>query len=233
MEVTGTDLVPASSVVRLPSPRIPLALAAVLAIVAIVLAVVGLGEPALALPSAGAVSVAGADPAAAVPIVLDLTAPVAVTAAVPGFPDTATLAVGVLDVPVTSTDGPLVIENGIGVATLPPIGSQYLMAGELTGTLTLSQAGQPTQTWTFPVNTVQPATTTVGATVFAGVLGAAVVGGLWLLSDRPLDATTLTVCAVTAAAAGAAAVGAARIGRRRRSRRAHRGTRATEQQQQR
>lgn len=267
-DVAGADLVNVRTVVHLPSPRVPLVIAAALAVITVLLALLGLGSPPVDVPPVGAVTVAGVDPAGGAPVPLDLTVPVPVTVTVTvtggaGLADAATLALDVLDIPVKNTDAaPLVNQGGAAVATLPPLGGQYVVAGTLTGTLTLLQAGQVIETWTFPVRTTQPATTTaaavglaalvlfaiaylesflrslrrgrgritgiIGATVTAGVLGAAVVGALWILTARPPTTTTVVVCAAVAAGAGAAAaVGAARIGRRRRYRRTHRNTRST------
>ncbi|ABG94991.1 possible protein kinase [Rhodococcus jostii RHA1] len=262
-DVSGADLVNVRTVVNLPSPRVPLVIAAALTAITVLVALLGLGSPPVDVPPVGVVTVAGVDPAGGAPVPLDLTVPVSVTVAGAGLADTATLALDVLDIPVKNTGAaPLINQGGAAVATLPPPGGQYFVAGTLTGTLTLLQAGQVIDTWTFPVRTTQPATTTAaavglaaltlfavaylesflrslrrgrsritgitGATVTAGVLGAAVVGALWILTARLPTTTTVVACAAVAAAAGAAAaVGAARIGRRRRYRRTHRSTRST------
>ncbi|MCZ4588211.1 protein kinase [Rhodococcus opacus] len=261
-DVSGADLVNVRTVVKLPSPRIPLLIAAALAAITVLVALLGLGSPPIDVPPVGAVTVAGADPAGGAPVPLDLTAPIPVTVAGAGLADAATLALDVLDIPVKNTAAaPLINQGGAAAATLPPLGGQYFVAGTLTGTLTLLQAGQVLETWTFPVRTTQPATTTaaavglaalalfavaylesflrslrrgrgritgiLGAAVTAGVLGAVIVGALWILTARPPTTTTVVVCAAVAAGAGvAAAIGAARIGRRRRYRRTHRNTRS-------
>ncbi|EID79767.1 MULTISPECIES: serine/threonine-protein kinase [Rhodococcus] len=168
-DVSDTDLVPVRTVVEIPPARVPLLIAAGLAVAAIGVALLGLGAPVDGqTPPPGRVSIAGIDPAVAEPVV-DLTEPLTVAIAGPVPADTAFVTLGVLDREVKTQSAPLLPAPDGAVATLPPLGGGYVAAGEFTGELSLMQAGQVTDTWRFPVDTTQPATTTAVAVGVAAV----------------------------------------------------------------
>lgn len=171
VDVADSDLVPVKSVVDVPSPRVPLLVAAVLAVLAVAVALLGLGAPGGPVPPPGTLTVAGVDPAAAAPVPLDLTEPFPVTVAGPVSADAVSVTLDVLGRPVKQHQTAPLLPAGPGAAaTVPPLGGGYLVAGELTGELSLLQAGQVTQTWRFPVRTEQSAITTAVAVGVALVL---------------------------------------------------------------
>lgn len=169
VDIADTDLVPVRSVFTVPPAKVPLLVSAGLAALALLVAVVGLGSPAVTLPPPGAVTVAAADPAVVEPVALDLAAPVPVAVAAPVVADTATVTLSVLGIPVARRNAPLV--PGVPASALvPALGGGYLVAGALTGDVTLSQGGQDVQSWSFPVRTTQRAITTAVAVATVAVL---------------------------------------------------------------
>ncbi|MFC9760506.1 serine/threonine-protein kinase [Rhodococcus jostii] len=161
VDVADTDLVPVRTVVEVPPPRVPLLVAAVLALVAIMVALIGLGNPVGGdPPPPGTLSVAGVDPALVTPVAVDLTQPLTVASAAPAGADAVTVTLKVLGRAVKSQSAPLIPGAGNVSATVAPLGGGYLVAGDLTGDVALTQAGQTVQAWEFPVETTQPATTT-------------------------------------------------------------------------
>ncbi|GAA4485606.1 hypothetical protein GCM10023094_40670 [Rhodococcus olei] len=169
VDVANTDLVPVRSVFTVPPAKVPVLVSVGLAVLALLVAVVGLGSPAVSPPPPGAVTVAGADPAVVDPVPLDLAATAPVTVAAPVAGDTATVTLSVLGIPVARRSAPL-IPGAPAVATVPALGGGYLVAGDLTGEVALSQGGQSTQSWSFPVRTTQRAITTAVAVATAAVL---------------------------------------------------------------
>ncbi|WP_446226141.1 protein kinase domain-containing protein [Nocardia sp. IBHARD005] len=163
-EVVEADLVPVKEVIKLPSPRIPLLIAAGLALIALAVSLIGVGSPSTGgtLPP-GAATVGGVDPAAGEQIPIDLNQPVVVTAVGPSSAATAELRLKVLGATVAEQSAPLVPEPGRSVATLPALGGQHLVAGEVTGELVVTEPGVPPSTSSFPVNTAQPALPTAAA----------------------------------------------------------------------
>ncbi|WP_431963176.1 protein kinase domain-containing protein [Nocardia sp. bgisy134] len=170
-DVAEADLIPVKEVVKLRSPRVPLLTAAGLTLIALAVAVIGLGSPSTGgtLPP-GAATVGGVDPASGEKIEIDLNQPVVVSAAGPPSATTAELRLKALGATVAQQSAPLVPESGRSVATLPPLGGRYLLAGELTGELALTEAGVPPATSSFPVRTTQPAISTAAAVGVAALI---------------------------------------------------------------
>ncbi|SEL59183.1 serine/threonine-protein kinase [Rhodococcus maanshanensis] len=165
IDVADADLVPVRSVVDIPSPRVPYRIAAALAAVTIAVALLGLGSAVGGeTPPPGTVTVAGVDPGTVDPVRVDLVQPVPVSAAGPVPADSVSMTLKALGQPVKQVrTAPLAPVDGGVAATLPSLGGQYLVAGELTGELSFLQAGRVTQTWQFPVRTEQSALTTAAA----------------------------------------------------------------------
>ncbi|MFF0607624.1 protein kinase [Nocardia tengchongensis] len=153
-EVARADLVPVQRVVTLPSPRVPFLVAALLAVVTGGVAVLGIGVAERSAPPVGMVRIGGVDPAAET-VVLDLSKPVPVTVS-GGAADGAKLSVKVLGVRAGGESAELA--SGAGELAAPV--NRYVLAGRLTGELSLSRNGSETADYTFGVRTRQPATTT-------------------------------------------------------------------------
>ncbi|MFE2959299.1 serine/threonine-protein kinase [Nocardia tengchongensis] len=153
-EVARADLVPVHKVVTLPSPRVPFLVAALLAVVTGGVAVLGIGVAERSAPPVGMVRIGGVDPAAET-VVLDLSKPVPVTVS-GGAADGAKLSVKVLGVRAGGESADLA--GGAGELAAPV--NRYVLAGRLTGELSLSRNGSETADYTFGVRTRQPATTT-------------------------------------------------------------------------
>ncbi|MFE4458266.1 protein kinase [Nocardia tengchongensis] len=153
-EVARADLVPVQQVVTLPSPRVPFLVAALLAVVTGGVAVLGIGVAERSAPPVGMVRIGGVDPAAET-VVLDLSKPVPVTVS-GGAADGAKLSVKVLGVRAGGESADLA--DGAGELAAPV--NRYVLAGRLTGELSLSRSGSETADYTFGVRTRQPATTT-------------------------------------------------------------------------
>jgi serine/threonine protein kinase len=166
-DLSRSDVAPLQQVVKFRSPRIPLAVAAVLALVAVVLAVTGLGAP----PRGGdlrpgTVTVAGVDPTAGEQITVDLTKPIPVTVTGANG-DAVSLALDTFDTMVGRHVAPLIPGPQGPTASLPAPLNPYLLAGRTTAELSILSDGIPTATYRFGMQSVQPAKTTA---VAAGVL---------------------------------------------------------------
>ncbi|WP_458686842.1 serine/threonine-protein kinase [Nocardia tengchongensis] len=153
-EVARADLVPVQQVVTLPSPRVPFLVAALLAVVTGGVALLGIGVAERSAPPVGMVRIGGVDPAAET-VVLDLSKPVPVTVS-GGAADGAKLSVKVLGVRAGGESADLA--GGAGELAAPV--NRYVLAGRLTGELSLSRNGSETADYTFGMRTRQPATTT-------------------------------------------------------------------------
>ncbi len=162
-EIDRRDLVLIQEVVTFKSPWVPFAIAAVLAIAAVALVVLGFGRSSIGgdLPP-GAVTLGGVDPATT-PVEIDLTKPIPVR--VNGIDaDAASLKVTVLGVPLLGEVVPFI--PGEPGATLPAPVNQYVMAGHLTGELVLLRNNSEIATEQVELHVVQrPATTVTAATV--------------------------------------------------------------------
>ncbi|MFD7842891.1 protein kinase [Nocardia sp. NPDC059764] len=154
VEVARADLVAVQQVVTLPSPRVPFLVAGLLAVVTGGAAVLGVGAVGREAPPVGMVRIGGVDPAAET-VVLDLSKPVPITVS-GGSADGAKLSVNVLGLRAGGEETALAAGAG-EVAT--PV-NRYVLAGRLTGELSLSRNGSETAAYRFGVRTQQPATTT-------------------------------------------------------------------------
>lgn len=160
IDLEQADLVPIHEVVTFASPRVPFAIAAVLALGACAIAVAGLGGPEAGGNLApGAVTLAGADPVASGPIGLDLSAPVPLR--VEGVDaDAARLSIVVLGTRIGGETTP--IETGSPTSVPAPV-NPYVMAGTGTGELTLLRGGTEIAHQRVEFRTEQPAYTTAVA----------------------------------------------------------------------
>ncbi|MFG1792434.1 protein kinase [Nocardia sp. NPDC049149] len=157
VEIDRRDLVPIQEVVSFSSAKVPFALAAVLAVAAVLLAVVGVGGSTISGDLApGTVTLGGVDPATT-PIEIDLTKPIPLRA--DGVDaQAASLRVTVLGVPLGGEIVPFV--PGDQSAVLPAPVNQYVMAGTLTGELVLLRNGTAVHTQRVELRAVQRPTTT-------------------------------------------------------------------------
>ncbi|MFC9436503.1 serine/threonine-protein kinase [Nocardia sp. NPDC057030] len=160
VEIDRRDLVPIQQVVGFKPARVPFAVAAVLAVAAAVLAVFGVGEPAIGGGlAAGSVSLGGVDPVTT-PVEIDLTKPIPLR--VNGVEaDAAALTVTVLGVPLGGEIVPFV--PGEHSAMLPAPVHRYVLAGTLTGNLVLLRNGSEIAVERVEFHTVQPPATTATA----------------------------------------------------------------------
>ncbi|WP_067566022.1 serine/threonine-protein kinase [Nocardia acidivorans] len=160
VDVDRKDLVPVQRVVTLRSPGLPFAVAAVLAAVVGGAAILGIGSgPGRDLPAPGTVRIAGVDPSAVSRVELDLSKPLPLT--VTGVDaDAARLSLNVVGVRIggATTD----VRPGTEVEVSPPV-NPYVLAGDLTGELTLSRNGSEVAAYRFGVHSTQRATTTATA----------------------------------------------------------------------
>jgi len=176
-DVRRSDVAPVQEVVKFRSPRVPFAVAAVLGLIAVTLAVIGLGTPPRGgdlLP--GTVTVAGVDPTTADVVEIDMSKPIPVTVAgAPG--ERVKLAVDVLGTPVAGQQAPLVPGGQEMTAAVPPPVNPYLLAGNLTGEVSVLSGETPTATYRFGIHSTQPALTTAFAvaTVVLALFAAAYV----------------------------------------------------------
>lgn len=156
-EVARADLVPVQRVVTLPSPRVPFLAAAVLIVATGAAALLGVGAAERNVPPAGMIRIGGVDPAAAV-VDLDLSKPVAISVS-GSDADAAKLSVDVLGVRAGGQSTTL--QGGAGELAAPV--NKYVLAGRLTGELSLSRNGSETAAYKFGVRTQQRSTTTATA----------------------------------------------------------------------
>ncbi|MGX1777897.1 protein kinase domain-containing protein [Nocardia brasiliensis] len=240
VELDRRDLRPIQQVVTLASPRVPLVIGLVLAVVAMVLGLVGSGPSIGGDLTPGAVLLGGVDPATG-PVEIDLTKPTPLQAN--GIDaDSAALQVTLLGVPLGGETVPFA--PGDRNVSLPAPVNEHVMAGTLTGELVLLRNGAEIATQRVELRTVQRSTTTVtagcvvllalfslaylesnmrrlrsgrggfantlGLAVSAALLALALLGARWVLLAVPPAVLTAAGCAVTAAAAGAAVSVAAR-----------------------
>ncbi|MFC8043193.1 protein kinase [Nocardia sp. NPDC057353] len=208
IDLDRADLVPVNEVVRFASPRVPFAIAAVLALGACAVAVVGLGGPAAGGDLAPrTVTLANADPAATGPITLDLAAPVPLR--VDGVDaDAARLSVVVLGARIGGATTPIAPGNPTAV---PAPVNPYIMAGTGTAELTLLRGGAEIATQRVGFRTAQPAISTA---VAVGVALLALLAFAYLESNlralrRGRGALANTAGLVVSAAAAAVAVAGA------------------------
>ncbi|UGT62294.1 serine/threonine-protein kinase [Nocardia asteroides] len=240
IDLDRADLVPIREVVNIASPRVPFAVAAVLALGACAVALVGLGGPdAGGDLTPGTVTLANADPATG-PVDLDLSAPVPLR--VDGVDaDAARLSIVLLGTRIGGTTTP--IEPG-SPTTVPAPVNPYIVAGTGTAELTLLRGETAVATQRVEFRTAQSALTTAaavgiallallslaylesnlralrrgrgafansaGLTVSAAATAVAVAGAAWVLLGTQPTVPALVVAALLGAAAGAASASGAR-----------------------
>lgn len=148
-----------------PSPAIPFVVAAVLALAAVAVALIGLGAPPVGgdLPP-GAVTVNGIDPSLTGEVSVDLSKPLSLAVAAPGA-GAVTLALNIFGVPVGHREAALAPGPTGGVATLPSPVNRFVLAGRVPAEITVLREGAPVGTYRFTLNSTQPATVTVTALV--------------------------------------------------------------------
>lgn len=168
-DIRQEDLVPVQSVIKVKSARVPFAVAAVFALLAMVVPFIGLGAATTGGDlRPGTVTIAGVDPSVGGPVTVDLTAPLVVTTTDVGPADTVRVALQVGGVPVGEKSAPLVATApNAAAATVPPLVNPYLVAGQLTGELFLTKDGVLVANWRFLVHTEQRPTTTAAAVAVA------------------------------------------------------------------
>jgi serine/threonine-protein kinase len=158
------------------SPKIAAAVAAVLALAAVAVALIGLGSaPFGGDLTPGAVTINGTDPTANrdVPVDLSKPIPVAVTAA---GADSVTLSVDILGLSVGSREAPLSPDGATTVAA--PV-NRYVMAGNMPAQITLLHDHTPLGTQRFTLSSSQSAVTTATA---AATLIVVLIAGAYLES---------------------------------------------------
>ncbi|MEV0354959.1 serine/threonine-protein kinase [Nocardia sp. NPDC050697] len=241
IDLEQADLVPVREVVRFASPRVPFAVAAVLAVGACAIALTGFGGPEPGGNLApGTVTLADADPVAAGPLALDMSAPVPLR--VEGVDaDAARLSIVVLGARIGDETTP--IEPGNPTSVPAPV-NPYVVAGTGTGELTLLRDGVEIGTQRVEYRTTQSAFTTAvavgvallallalaylesnfralrrgrgalansaGLVVSAAATAVAVAGAAWVLLGIQPTVPALALSALIAAGAGVAAAAGAR-----------------------
>ncbi|MFB7717696.1 protein kinase [Nocardia sp. NPDC056100] len=234
VDVDRKDLVPVQRVVTLRSPRLPFVAAAVLGGAVVAAAVLGIGAGSARDVPAGAVRIAGVDPAAVSRVDVDLSKPIPVT--LNGVDaDSVRLSLKVLGATVGGAAADM--SPGTEVEVSPPV-NPYVLAGNQTAELTLFRNGSQVQSYEFGMHSTQRATTTataigtlllilfaaayaesnartlrrgssriaatIGLTLSTAVLGIAAVAAAWVLLGREPTLATVIVCAAVGAGAGAA-----------------------------
>jgi serine/threonine-protein kinase len=168
-EVARADVVPVQEVVKLRTPRLPYVLATLFALTAIALVVVGIGTPPVSNTPPATLTVSGVDPAVVSPVDLNLSAPIPVVVNGDTGADSALFQWSILGHPVGGRQVALTPgSNGLGAALPTPL-SPYLVAGRLTGQLTLRRGPTAVATHVFQARSAQRAVTTAFAAA-AGLL---------------------------------------------------------------
>jgi len=179
----AAELMPLREVVKPPpSPGRFFAAAALLGGLALVLALVGLGQPSVggSLP-AGSVRVAGIDPASGSAVTLDMSKPIPVMVVSDSSgADHVQLTESVLGQEVSSADAPLAPAAPGEVAEVS-LGGRYLVGGSFTAKVELLRSGQDVGDRTFPARTSQSGLLSVPAGVALVLLLFAIAYGESLL----------------------------------------------------
>lgn len=176
-DVRRDDVAPVREVVKFRSPRVPFAIAAALGLLAVAIALIGIGSPPRGgdVPP-GTVTIAGVDPVTADAVDLDMSKPIPVT--VTGVP-AADVALGwnIFGATVGRHVAPLVPGAQASTADVPAPVNPYVVAGRMTGELTVSQPGDAPLTYRFGMDSTQSAMTTAlaVATVVLTLFAAAYV----------------------------------------------------------
>ena len=211
-DVGRDDVVPVQQVVKFRSPRVPVVVAAVLALAAVAVALIGLSAPPRGGDlQPGMVTVAGVDPTSGEEVLADWSKPIPVTVA--GVEaGTAAIALDVAGATIGRHEAPITPSAQGAVASVPAPFNKYVLAGRTTAVLTVHGDGTPTATYRFGMTSVQPATTTalsVGLVVL-GLFGVAYAESYLRALRRgrsrfsasiglPLSAAALAVATVGAA----------------------------------
>ncbi|MBI3223684.1 MAG: serine/threonine protein kinase [Mycolicibacterium cosmeticum] len=174
VDVGRHDIAPVQEIVKFRSPRVPFAIAAVLGLAAVAIALMGLGAPVRGgdLPP-GTVTIAGVDPAASDDIAVDMAQPIPVT--VSGVPaGEVALGWNIFGSTVGRHATPLTPGPSGGTAEIPVPINPYLVAGRMTGELTVSPPGSAPLTYRFGMQSAQsPKTTALAVATVALALFAA------------------------------------------------------------
>lgn len=182
-----------------PSPRIPYLIATVLAVLAVVFAVVAEDVSARGVGfQPGTLIVAGVDPATGQTPVVDLTQPIPIAVSHPDG-DAVGMELDVLGVRLLRQVERL---SPNGTVAMPPPVHPLVLAGRLTGIVTVMRADVPTATYRFTFQSRQPAYTTAFA-ISTLVLGLFALGflesGLRALRHARRRAGALVTVVVSAA----------------------------------
>ncbi len=147
------------------SPAIPFAIAAAVALIAVVVALVGIGSPASGgdLPP-GAVNINGIDPVSTGEVTADLSKPIPILVTTPGA-DSVSMTVDVLGASFGENKAPLAPGPGGGMTTLPSPVNRYVLAGQVPVKVTVNQGDNALGTYRFTLSSTQSALTTVTAVV--------------------------------------------------------------------
>ncbi len=159
-DVSRDDVAPVQEVVKFRSSRVPFAIAAVLGSAAIAVALIGLGAPARGGDlQAGMVRVAGVDPTTADVVDIDMSKPIPIT--VSGVPaDTVDLSWNIFDTAVAGHQAPLLPGPQGFTAAVPAPLNPYIVAGRMTGDLTMSVPEGTPLSYRFGMRSTQSAMTT-------------------------------------------------------------------------
>lgn len=211
IDVAHDDVAPVREIVKFRSPRVPFAIAALLGLAAMAIALMGLGAPTRGGDVApGTVTIAGVDPTTADDITIDMSQPIPVTVTGPPAGEI-TLGWHIFD---TTVGGhPVPLAPG-GAAEVPVPVNPYVVAGRMTGDLTVSSPGNAPLTYRFGIQTAQSAKTTAlaVATVVLALFAASYVESYIRALRRGRSRLTGIIgVPLSAAGLGVAVVGAAWI----------------------
>lgn len=185
-----------------PSPRVPYLIAGVLALLAVVFAVVAAGASAEGVGfQPGTLVVAGVDPATGRTPLVDLTEPIPIAIANPDG-DAVSMELDILGVRLLRHVQPL---SPKGTALMPSPVHPFVLAGNLTGIVTVLRGDVPSATYRFSFRTHQSALTT-GFAISTVIVGLFALGFLEsalraLRQARSRTGATVTVVISTASLA--------------------------------
>lgn len=159
-DVDRGDVAPVQEIVKFRSPRVPALISAALGLIAVLMALIGLGTPPRGGDlQPGTVTVAGVDPTATGDIEIDMSKPVPV--AVSGLAaDRVQLSWSVFGAQVGQQEASLVPgPRGLAADVSVPV-NPYVVAGQMTWQLTVMSPDQGPRTYLFGVRSTQSALTT-------------------------------------------------------------------------
>ncbi len=159
-DVGRDEVAPVQEIVKFRSPRVPFGIAAVLGLAAVAIALIGLGSPPRGGDlQTGTVTIAGVDPTEADEVEIDMSKPIPVTVA--GVPaDNVALSWNIFGATVGRHDAPLTPGPQASTAEVPAPVNPYVVAGRMTGELTVSRPESAPLKYRFGMKSTQPATTT-------------------------------------------------------------------------